>query len=434
MEYKKFKELLKKGECKNIDYKIECNAFLKGKDEAKAELVKDIIAFANNGNSTSYLVIGVANDCNGFKSVENDKLTDDNVQNLCKENIFPIPKVKLINCCWSKVSDERHRDKKFVIIQVGPQVRQCFRFNRDCINYEKKYCFKKNEVWIRREATSDLAIPEESKRLLEGKEAITEALMDDNTDYKRLSKSDYKCAITKDLYNFMDSIDGGIEEEKTQFGKKYNHLVWKVLTININKQKLKIVVIIKDKCNQKDLITDICREIPLFHHGILILSVGNVTPSSVESSHLKIKESWGWFCTNFKTKVGEIIRYVAKNQDDFEINNNETFCLALERVCTTQDLYSKLQRAIGDITEQQDIQRHVQIIYNTINRRLNDWKINDCIISTNRTLSDYYLKKLSDGESIKALKENEFIDLNKYGNVIMKRNLYMCEAIDRFIG
>lgn len=38
--YKQFKEFLSKGEGKTIDFKIICNAFIKGYEQANAELVK----------------------------------------------------------------------------------------------------------------------------------------------------------------------------------------------------------------------------------------------------------------------------------------------------------------------------------------------------------------------------------------------------------
>lgn len=286
MEYKKFKELLNKGECKNIDYKIECNAFLRGKDKAKAELAKDIIAFANNGNIASYLVIGVADNRNGFKSVENDKLTDDNIQSLCRDYIFPIPKVKLINCCWNNVTDERHKDKKFVIIQVGPQARQCFRFNKNCIDYNKEYCFKKNEVWIRRGATSDLALPEEIKRLLEGKEPIAEIDVENNIKYDRLSKYEFRNIIRRDLSDFVGNING-VWSDKTIPILSYPEEEGNLLSLNINEKNLKLIVIINDKFNEERMIAKILRRKLPFHHGLLIISVGNITNSALGGCPLK---------------------------------------------------------------------------------------------------------------------------------------------------
>ncbi|MFL0246583.1 helix-turn-helix domain-containing protein [Candidatus Clostridium stratigraminis] len=430
MEYKKFIELLQKGECKTIDYKIECNAFVKGKEKATAELVKDIIAFANNGNVASFLIIGVANDRNGFKSVENRNLTDDNLQTICRDYIFPIPKVKLIECCWDKVTDERHKDNKFVVIQIGPHARQCFRFNRDCINYDMKYCFKKSEVWIRREATSDLAIPEEIKRLLEGKEAISEEKLDNNVDYTRLPDHEYRRAIRKDLNWLIKELNGSIQDIPGT--GKYKDIRWSILSINIRNQKLKILILIIDKCNEKGFIAKLCREIPVLHHGVILISVGNATASSVEHNYLKIKESWGWFCINSHTFVGKLINSFPDSQEN-KMKDKQTFCIVLEKVKSTQLLYERLLMAIKNLTEKEDIIAHTSEIYQTINNCLLDWRSSGCIMKTEKTISDYYIKKIAKGEEIKTLKTNEFIDIERYGKVVMKRVTGLYDTIDRFL-
>jgi len=88
-----------------------------------------------------------------------------------------------------------------VMVQVGPQPRQCFRFNKDHVDYMQDYCFRKHEVWIRRGSTSDLAAPEEIKRLLEGKAAIAPAPVENNIDYMRLHKKEIWPALRKDAYS-----------------------------------------------------------------------------------------------------------------------------------------------------------------------------------------------------------------------------------------
>ena len=102
-----------------------------------------------------------------FHSVTNQKLTDDNVQDFCKKVIHPPPKIKLSRKNWRKASDD-HRAKEFVIIQIGPQPRQIFRLAQDFIDYKRNICYRRNEIWIRRGATTDLATPEEMARILNG--------------------------------------------------------------------------------------------------------------------------------------------------------------------------------------------------------------------------------------------------------------------------
>lgn len=170
MDYSKFRQLVKEGEKPTVDFKIECHAFnpkVKSK-VPNAELIKDICAMANNGNERSYIIVGVSDDGMMFRNVENPKLTDDNLQSLCKTAIFPPPKVKVHSKKWMKGTLADHKGKRFVIIEVSPQPSQAFRLARDFIEYKEKLCYRRNEVWIRRGSTSDLATPEEISELVKG--------------------------------------------------------------------------------------------------------------------------------------------------------------------------------------------------------------------------------------------------------------------------
>lgn len=433
MDYKKFKELIDKGETQTIDYKIECNAFHKGNEKDTAELVKDIIAFANNGNVASYLIIGVSNDRNGFKSVENDKLTDDNIQVLVRDNIFPIPKVKLYRCTWSKVADFRHKEKTFVIIQVGPQARQCFRFAKDHIGYDKKYCFKRNEIWIRRQATSDLASPEEIKRLLEGKEPISEAPLENNVDYKRLSQYEYKGAIKSDLISFLDNVKGKFRNEDQYAGKRVAR-TWNIISLNLNGKKINMVVLFTDKCNEKGLIAKVCREVYPLHHGVLLICTGNVSPSSVEWCPIKIKENWGYFCTNYQTDMASAIRSLPTVEREKEIFTDvETFCLALEKVSDTQTLHSKFLQAIAAMTEKEDIKSHLEYIYGYITKCLSEWLKLGCPYKTDKIFDELKPINKRNAKVVNILKPYEFVDEKRFGKIVMARNEGACEVIEEFL-
>ncbi|MTI53752.1 helix-turn-helix domain-containing protein [Geosporobacter ferrireducens] len=433
MDYKKFKELLSKGECQTLDYKIECNVFGRGNEKDTAELVKDIVAFANNGNVASYLVVGVSNDRNGFKSVENDRLTDDNLQVLVRDNIFPIPKVKLYRCCWSKPSDFRHKGITFVIIQIGPQARQCFRFAKDHIGYDKKFCFKRNEVWIRRQAISDLASPEEIARLLEGKDPIAEAPVENNVVYTRLSKNEFRSAIRKDIIEFASKINATVRTETQLFGKtvqkNWNYLILK----NINGKKLNIIFLIGERCNKKGFVSEVCREISAVHHGIILINTANVTPSALEWCPIRIKESWGWFCTNNHTHIGGAIRKLPTSTEKLLFEDKETFCLVLDKVDSTQILQKKLVQMLDTITEKEDIDSHIHDIYSVINGNLAKWRASDCVTDTGRQIRNPNAKITFEERIAKSLKKNEFVDVEKYGFSIMAKNLNMCDTMDWFL-
>src|SRR5262245_37527065 len=135
MTFQEFKRLVDKGETASIDFKLTCNAFDRtcgDHEKAKAELVKDICAMANNGPRTSYLIIGISDDLKQCRSVSNGNLTSANIQTLVRDSIHPHPKVKLFQKCWS-TAPPLYRNKRFVVLQVGPNPKDAYRLNRDYI-------------------------------------------------------------------------------------------------------------------------------------------------------------------------------------------------------------------------------------------------------------------------------------------------------------
>ena len=198
MDYAKFRSLLETGETDHIDFKIECDAFAKPSVSSKGELAKDICAMANNGNRASYIVVGVSNDRKAFRSVDNEKLTDDNLQDFVKKAVYPPPKTRVHRVTWKRALP-KHAGTMFVIIQVGPNRRQAFRLAQDFIDYKERVSYRRNEVWIRRNATSDLATPEEVARLVSGKSPHVDPndlqRQADRGYFSRLSQYEQKASI-----------------------------------------------------------------------------------------------------------------------------------------------------------------------------------------------------------------------------------------------
>lgn len=207
MEYAKFQRLLREGENARVDFKIRCDAFASGTLGPKAELAKDICAMANNGNVASYILVGVSDDAQTFESVLNSKLTDDNLQDFCKKAISPPPQVKLLRKCWIKATPS-HTGIEFVILQIGPQRRQAFRLAQDFISYKEKVCYRRNEVWLRRGATSDLATPEEVSRLVNGQspQEINEEIQQARQKFTLASESERKRTIWATTLDILPEI------------------------------------------------------------------------------------------------------------------------------------------------------------------------------------------------------------------------------------
>lgn len=233
MDYKKFQHLLREKEKPNIDFKIECHAFSSKAETPKAELAKDICAMANNGNVISYIIIGVSDDGNKFKSVENPKLTDENIQSFCKTAIYPPARVKVYRQNWGEQALPSHQSKEFVIIQIGPHAQKAFRLAKDFVAYKENLSYRRNDVWIRRGSTSDLATPEEIARMVNGKPfeaSDSEAhLQEERKNFSQNSQSDKTWLIreitmihlTGKGYNLIS------EKEQSEIHKKSDQFLQK---------------------------------------------------------------------------------------------------------------------------------------------------------------------------------------------------------------
>jgi hypothetical protein len=198
MIYKKFCEIISQGEKRNIDFKIKLDVFSEKSVALRGELAKDICAMANNGNILSYIIVGVSDDGKQFRSNTNSQLTDDNLQDFCKNSIFPPPKVSLELIGWKKCKDI-HKEKTFAILKIGPNRKQAYRLSRDFVNYGERVCYRKNEVWIRRNSVSDLATPEEIIQL-----ASPSPQQVDVTDEVRSSRKKFGDVSIKEKQDLLD--------------------------------------------------------------------------------------------------------------------------------------------------------------------------------------------------------------------------------------
>ena len=234
MRYADFQRLVALGETAFVDFKIECHAFAKGpnSEKARAELAKDICAMANNGSHASYLLIGVSNDGRNLKSVTNQNLTDDNLQTFCKEAIDPPPKVKVQS--FETAQSEEAKARRLIAIQIGPNPRHAYRLNRNFIDLvnndpQLRFCFHRNEVWIRRGATSDLAAPEEIVRLM-GRAKIAKSETEDieSLDFSRLETKQQLPEMLNAAKTFFTELGYFVEDIYTKIplrGREESQLI-----------------------------------------------------------------------------------------------------------------------------------------------------------------------------------------------------------------
>ena len=197
--------LISGGEKTTVDFKLTCNAFNRAagdQEKARAELVKDICAMANNGSSASYLIIGVGDDGKTVRPVSDANLTNQNIQTLVRAAIHPRPDVRLHRVTLCSRSGESIPG---VVIQVGPSARHAFRLARDYIDFKERYHFRKNEVWVRNGDTSDLATPEQIGRLMGIRRLVESGPAPDFkvVEYQKLALADQLPALAQDVKNLF---------------------------------------------------------------------------------------------------------------------------------------------------------------------------------------------------------------------------------------
>ena len=295
MTYSEFCKLLERGETDRIEYKIQCNAFESGNansESAKAELAKDICALANNGNVASYLVIGVADDGKGYKSLSNAYLTSDNLHSFCKTAIFPALNMRVHDCTWQN-APLPHRGKRFVVVQIGPNATHAYRLNRDFIDLnnpdaKRRYCLRRNEVWIRRGATTDLGTPEEVARLLRGKSAVAPLQLEGDTHYSKFPVASQLSHLEADLRRCVAELGGkifsmGDSGLRVSFPIRGKSFVWRCITSRDLKKAGGLSILLSETW--------------LYEHGVLVLLLDGVSERAFPSNPtVHFRESgWGFF-------------------------------------------------------------------------------------------------------------------------------------------
>jgi hypothetical protein len=278
MDYAEFRRLVEGKEKANVDFKIKCDAFQTKTIGEKAELAKDICAMANNGNMASFIIVGVSNDGRSFQSVANQQLTDDNLQAFCKEAIAPPPRVRLRRERWSQ-APPAHANKDFVIIHVGPNVRQAHRIARDFISYREEVCLRRNEVWVRRGATSDLAAPEEVVRLARAKTPSEADKPERNVEYGRLPKDGQRHAVYWDLRSYVQELGGTLWFDRVVVPVGRVRYVWRWA--------------IASECTEKFSIRPEAWGWR-YEHGVLVFVTGSVSKRAFPSAELHYRDDWGW--------------------------------------------------------------------------------------------------------------------------------------------
>jgi hypothetical protein len=414
MEYSEFLRLAKLGEMPHADRKIECHAFeSKNPDSAraKAELAKDICAMANNGSRASYLLIGVSDDGRHLKSVTNANLTDDNLQAFCKDAIAPPPRVTVHNFVWP--SSTGGRGQRLIAIQIGPNPKNAYRLNRDFIDFRNadpraRCCFRRNEVWIRRGATSDIATPEEIARLIARKK-IAKAEDDavEAVDFQRLEANQQQPRMLEEARKLFTELGYPIADLSSE-----NPAIGFRVTIPIGSQRLVF------RCVGHQAITSSFSMIQAvgqqwqYEHGMFIFLLDQISKSAFPyvGMSLNLKESWGFFS---KIRVGgwnlgKMRRYIRGLQQltgeelfPFNFEQADLSVITLTRCSSSHRLRERLSEACSLLRSDAQAQSILEEGANALNKGLQKLLREGWIYGTNTFFF---------GESKLKPKKGQFID------------------------
>lgn len=348
---------------------------------------------ANNGGKVSYIIVGVSNDRKNFVSVQNKNLTNDNLKRLVAESIYPVPKVELKWYSW-KNSNKEHQNKEFVIIKVGPNLKKAYHFKRDFIDYKKGYCFRKNEIWIRRGTTSDLATPEETCNL-EGKLKIKEN-EEEKIIYAKFHSIQQRNKIVSDFKKILKELE--IKFIDNSYGE-YKIPFYRLLTKWFSK---KFVVRLFVDDYHKFPIETIIKNWKYEHCSIMIYQ-NKISPSKVSNLSINLKTSWGWYCRlrDFPRQIyysNYFDRNVCVDVLPKKRSNISHSIFILDNIKTNLQLKNQFLELLNFAENDKDITNNLLNDRNILNRSLQKW------VKSNLKLEDNREKHIPKKDMLKILK------------------------------
>jgi hypothetical protein len=419
LDYQDFCRLLDNGATQNCIFKKECKAF-SGSLKDETELAKEIIALSNNETAVNYIIIGVSDD-GSCRSVDNRNLTDDNLQNFCKENIAPIPVVKLKQYTWQDATEDNHKNKIFVIIKVEAQARQCFRFNQEFIN-TKEQCFIRNgEVWVRHDTETYFATPEEIKKLFE-KKLINKS--PHKINYANLPYAIALPYILDELEQLVTKAGGKICSDTDPFIVRGGPSIFHHIVIPMNGKPLLLRVVPVEKCIERGQISTFSNVYLTFEHGILLISLGEVAETATDWSQSNSKENWGWFCTHefWHPGLKERNLYIPLSEELKPIvGDPSSLCFVFANTTTNESLRHSWAELLSSLNTQSDLIETIETNRSKINIATASYLAEGCPLPTNKKFQP------------KTLLGNEVWDPKKYGQVLLNRQPELCNSLRNLV-
>lgn len=434
IDYPQFCRLIDAGETESVIFKLETN---------NAELARDIVSLANIRGQSGYIVIGagISGGLRKYQSVANPNLTEERLRSFCKAAIYPEPAVRLFKISLDTEGvHPDHQGKTFMVVQVGPQLVGVYRLNQDFIDYAKGICFRKNEVWVRRQTISVLATPEDIRGLFDAKvvPAVDGTFAKDETaisgkpaekstistltrkvqNYGKMPYEKAFPAILKEINRLAILAGGKLYSGEDPLNKETTPIHQLVLPLNGNPVILRVILI--DRCTGWKQVAEYTRRYLTFEHGILMIVVGDMTPESLESCPVKLQQSWGWFFTGsfwhpgLKDRDLNIILPLPIMEQLGQVDSSG---IALANVQTDKILHQFWDEMIVTLKQDDTVSQTVEHSYIKI-----------------MTILSYYLKEecprpASKNYIPKKLLANEIYDPEKYGEMLLVKQPHVYNAI-----
>lgn len=263
----------------DLDFKLEQYKFIKGTDDEKGELLKDILAFANSWRrSDAFILIGVKEIKGGKSEVVGitEKLDDAQIQQFVKS--------KIQKPLAFSYQNDNFEGKCIGIIHIPVQERPFFLK----INFGK---LKKGGVYIRRGSSTDIADPDEIAEM--GKSTIfknldlpiLEVFFADKKNRIILPDSSPIRSLVLNTPRIEDIPDYNFKSDHKFYFEKPNHRYYRELTNFMIFYKLLTPINFAIKNIGAAVARDVRLEIKIKDYNNIIKALDeNIMPSVPESS------------------------------------------------------------------------------------------------------------------------------------------------------
>jgi hypothetical protein len=204
------------------------------------------------------------------------------------------------------------RGKHFVVIQIGPNPRKAYHFDRDFIDWGAKICLRRNEVWVRNDTTTDIATPEQILSLLKQRSEAPASDLETNIEYQKAPKNQQRAIVRNDLIDVLTRLDiprFQIKQDKKQSGVIFYPDDFRGL-LKIRRKPFVFRFAVREHVGFHRQQTD---SLWALEHGIFFLPLENPSKNVFFRPTVNYKQPWGWF-TIYRSTGSSLTRRLPKGK------------------------------------------------------------------------------------------------------------------------